>query len=110
MPLSQLPRSGQIQVLEPLTEDLGLGERGEVLQAPEEVAMGVRQVAMKLLEVTVPFPNGDLPRKTRNVKHFYALPLPRKPPPHKHILPPYLVATKAHTEARKSLIEFFILF
>jgi hypothetical protein len=43
-----------------LTEHLGAWERRELLQAAEEVAVGVGQVSMQLAEVAVPLPHHHL--------------------------------------------------
>lgn len=44
-----------------LTKHLGAGEGRELLQAAEEVAVGVGQVPMQLAEVAVPLPDHHLP-------------------------------------------------
>ena len=49
-----------------LTKHLGAGEGWELLEAAEEVAVGVGQVSMQLSEVTVPLPDHHL-RGTRDL-------------------------------------------
>lgn len=59
-PCAQLFHHLWPECLEPLTKHLGPREGRELLQAAEEVAVGVGQVSVQLAEVAVPLPDHHL--------------------------------------------------